>query len=153
MDLKILDSFGIANQIEIKWIILPAALLAIYTLIILFLMAMKRKRAAQDGSVDPKFFRLYQGDGLTDELQLWNRHYNNLLETPVLFYFATIVAIITHQVTSIVITACWIYFALRMLHAWVHLNGNKVMNRFKVFALSALSLFILWMILLVGLFV
>ena len=144
---------GIANPIDIKWIILPAALLAVYTLIILFLMAMKRKRAAKDGSVDPKYFRLYQGDGLTDELQLWNRHFNNLLETPILFYFATIIAVITHQVTTLIVTICWIYFAMRMLHSWIHLNGNRVMNRFMVFGLSAFSLLVLWITLILGMFV
>ena len=153
MDLKILESMGITNQIDIKWIVLPAALLAVYTLLILFLMAMKRKRAAQDGSVDPKYFRLYQGDGLTDELQLWNRHFNNLLETPILFYFATIVAVLTHQVTTLIVTICWVYFATRMLHSWIHLNCNRVMNRFMVFGFSAFTLIGLWITLIVGMFI
>jgi hypothetical protein len=153
MDLRILNDLGIANQIDVKWVVLPAALLAVYTLLFMFYMGLKRKRAAEDGSVDPKYFRLYQGEGLSDELQLLNRHYNNLLEAPILFYLATVIAILTHQVTTLVVTLCWIYFATRMLHSWVHLNGNRVFKRFMVFGLGILTLFILWITLIVGMFI
>ncbi len=115
-------------------------------------MAMKRKKAAQDGSVDPKYFRLYQGDGLTDELQLWNRHFNNLLETPTLFYFAIVVAILTHQVNLLTVILSWSYFAMRMIHSWVHLNGNKVMRRFMVFGAGVFTLVALWISVIIGMF-
>jgi len=152
LNTSLLNSIEITSRLEIRWIILPAALLVVFTLVFLFLMAIKRKKAAADGSVDPKYFRLYQGDGLNEELQLLDRHFNNLLETPLLFYFAVVVAILTQQVTTLTVVLSWLYFGFRMLHSWIHLNGNRVIRRFMVFGISVLWLFILWITLIIGLF-
>ncbi len=153
MDSGLQISLGLSSHIDIRWIILPAAILAMFTLLFLIFMARRRMKSAKDGSMDPKYFRLYQGDGLTDELQLWNRHFNNLLEIPILFYFAVVVAIVTHQVTLITVTLSWFYLGFRLLHSWIHLNGNRVIKRFTVFGLSVLTLFILWVTIVVGLFI
>ena len=49
----------------------------------------------------------------------------------------------------IVITA-WVYVILRLTHAFVHLRGNVVINRFKVFVLSQAALVTLLVMVLVG---
>ncbi len=138
---------------EYRWIVLPAALLALYTLIFMLLMAGRRIKAAKSGRVDPKYFKLYRGSELPEDLQLWNRHFNNLLETPIVFYFAVTIAVLTQQVTTFTVALSWVYLISRLLHSWIHLNGNRIQNRFKIFGLGIMTLVVFWITLIVGMFI
>ncbi len=130
---------------DIRFIILPGVLLAIHTIFILFKMAGARQRAASSGKIDVKYFRTYQGYDVPENLILWNRHYNNLLELPILYYFAILVAISLQLINMVNVILVWSYLLLRLLHSVIHLKGNKVKNRFRIFALSAFVLLALWL--------
>jgi hypothetical protein len=78
-------------------------------------------------------------------------NYRNLFEMPVLFYLALVVAALTDQTTSLVLGLAWGYVAARVLHSFIHCTYNKVMHRFRAFALSALVLLALWCVLGYGL--
>ena len=49
-----------------------------------------------------------------------------------------------------VIILAWAYVALRFLHTFIHLCGNVVVNRFRVFVVSVLVLVALLVVLFVG---
>jgi len=44
----------------------------------------------------------------------------------------------------VVVALAWGYVAARLVHAWVHLGGNRVRHRLRVFALGWLCLLGLW---------
>jgi len=50
-------------------------------------------------------------------------------------------------VTPLLLGLAWAYVALRLLHSFIHVGYNKVMHRFNVFALSALVLLVMWVLL------
>ena len=64
----------------------------------------------------------------------------NLLELPLLFYLAVIIAFVTGQSGTVLLTLAWLYVLLRLLHSFVHLGSNVVLWRFRVFGLSLLML-------------
>ena len=78
------------------------------------------------------------------DVNLPNRNYMNLLEAPVLFYVACIVAFVANLVTPGMVALAWGYVGLRLLHSIVHLTYNKVPHRGLVFGASNVVLVVMW---------
>ena len=111
-----------------------------------------RFKAVKQGEVDPRFFALYRGYEEPDKLAAYSRHIVNLFETPLLFYVICLVAYVSGQSGgALVVGLAWAYFALRLVHSYVHLTSNVVIVRFRLFALSLFVLMILWAMVLTGL--
>ena len=75
----------------------------------------------------------------------------NLLEVPVLFYLALVVAHQTAQVTPLVLGLAWAFVAGRVLHSLIQCTYNKVMHRFAVYSISTTVAWALWAVLAAGL--
>lgn len=69
-------------------IVLPMAVLALWTTCVLLLILIVRARAARAGRVHIKDFRYGESANVPGDVSLPNRDYMNLLELPVLFYGA-----------------------------------------------------------------
>jgi hypothetical protein len=130
-------------------ILYPVFALMLLTLGVAVRMGLARHRAVRRGEVDPAYYELYQGVE-PREARLLSRHFSNLLETPLLFYVACIIAFVTGQDGMLPVSLAWAYVALRYLHSFVHLGSNIVLLRFRVFALSLLALALLLVVLLLG---
>jgi hypothetical protein len=72
------------------------------------------------------------------------RHFTNLFETPTLFYAGCLAAMVAGVTDSAVLALAWAYVAARLVHAWVHLGGNRLRHRMPVYAVSWLLLLSLW---------
>jgi hypothetical protein len=72
----------------------------------------------------------------------------NLLEVPVLFYLACLVAVVTQHITPALIALAWAYVALRVLHSLIYLSYNHVVHRLTVFAVSNGVAALMWVLLL-----
>ena len=110
------------------------AMLAL-TLAVMMRMGLARYRAVTRREVDHRYYEVYQGEE-PKHLRVLSRHFSNLVETPPLFYIACIIAFVTDQQGDLIIGLAWAYVALRLLHTCIHLGGNVVALRFKVFVLS-----------------
>lgn len=134
-------------------IFLPA--LAMVALTFMVFAAMFRRRMAQmkrDRIHPQKVATSQQAAALfTDSAPADN--FRNLFEMPVLFYLALVVAALTGQVTTPVLVLAWAYAAARALHSAIHCTYNKVMHRFRAYALSVFVLLALWCALGYGLIV
>ncbi len=125
--------------------------MAIYTLVALGALGLARLRAVNRHQVDFRYYRLYNSGTQPDQLQLLNRHVQNLFEVPPLFYAVVILTYASEQVTLSSVILAWGFVVLRFAHAWVHLSTNFVPRRFKIFAASILVLAGQWILLLVAL--
>jgi hypothetical protein len=128
-------------------ILMPLAALAWWTLLMLALIPIARFRAAFAGRVTADDFKLGESSRVPAEVSIPNRVYMNLLEVPVLFYVACIVALVTHQVDDTLVTLAWIYVGLRVLHALIYLSYNQVLHRLAAFAISNFVLIAMWALL------
>jgi hypothetical protein len=127
----------------------PTFVLLFLTAFVALRLGYMRFKAVEKSEVDPRYYKLYRGDGEPDYLCLWTRHLANLLEVPVLFYVVTLIAFVTGQTSTVVVAMCWAYVAARCVHTTIHLTSNKVLYRFMVFGLSWLVLVALMVMVLV----
>ena len=114
------------------------------TAFVLVRMFRARVKALREGAVTPGYFKTYQGQQEPPQSAQTARHFINLFEAPVLFYVACATAMVVQiQGTGITLLA-WLYVAVRVVHAWIHLGVNKLNPRIGAYALSWLVLLTLW---------
>jgi hypothetical protein len=122
----------------------PVGVLAVWTMVVLFLTGLRRLGAVRARRIPPGAFRYGESPEVPDDVRVWNRHLMNLLEMPLLFYVASVSFYVTRQVTAGVVALAWAYVALRLLHSFIHLTSNRVVARLLVFAAGNFVLLAQW---------
>lgn len=123
----------------------PGAVLALWTMIILFWMAATRFPAMAKAGMDLKEAPP-GGRGIDLEPALppsvnWKSHnYTHLLEQPTLFYAVLIFLSLSGGVTDLTRGLAWAYVVLRIVHSLWQATVNRVPLRFMIFLLSTLCL-------------
>jgi hypothetical protein len=128
-------------------IVWPAFALVALTLFSVARLARMRFAAARAGRVDPRYYKVFKGEGEPPELAATSRNVVNLHEMPTLFYAGTAIAFAAGESGALLVALGWAYFALRVIHTAIHVNMNKVMWRFRVFSASWVVLFAYWAVL------
>ena len=123
----------------------PAAVLAAWTLVVLFWIIPARFGAVarlQDKSVLPKGDGLRGGDldPYLPPKASWPAHnYTHLHEQPTVFFVIVVILAMVGPGAADILLA-WIYTGLRILHSLWQILVNKVPVRFVLFLLSSLAL-------------
>ena len=125
-------------------IVWPAFALFALTMLSVARLARMRFAAARAGRVDPRFYKVYKGEGEPPELAATSRNVTNLHEMPTLFYAATAIAFAAGEAGALLVALGWMYFLLRLAHTVVHVTTNKVMWRFRAFLASWIVLVAYW---------
>jgi hypothetical protein len=128
-------------------VVWPAFALFALTMFQVARLARLRFAAARAGRVDPRYYKVFRGEGEPPELAAVSRNVINLYEMPTLFYAGTAIAIAAGQSSAILAVLGWTYFALRCLHTAIHVTSNKVLWRFRAFGASWLVLIAYWAVL------
>ena len=126
-------------------IIRPAIVLALFTLAILLLMAIRRVRSSQAKETTEDDYRFGESDRVPPSVSVVNRNYMNLLELPVLFYTISLLILILQKSDTVFVGLAWTYVALRIVHSTVHLTYNRVLHRLLIFAASNVVLIVMWL--------
>ncbi|WP_298434028.1 MAPEG family protein [Ottowia sp.] len=129
----------------------PVLVLALWTMLVLLLIPLARISATRRGAVGLQDFSHGESARVPPATSLPNRAFMNLLEVPVLFYVACIVAFLAGRVDGLAVALAWGYVGLRLVHGLIHLTYNRVTHRFAAFGLSnfvllALLLRLAWQI-------
>lgn len=72
--------------------------------------------------------------------------FSNQFELPVLFYVLTILAMVTRHADLLFVLLAWVFVAMRILQAYVHVTNNDVRFRGAYYGVSALVLVVMWVI-------
>jgi len=80
---------------------------------------------------------------IPDRLNAPSDNLMNLFELPILFYAVCIYLFVTEQVDVINLVLAYSYMILRVIHSVIHCTYNKVMQRFHVYVLSSMVLWVL----------
>jgi hypothetical protein len=128
-------------------IVWPAFALVALTALVVLRLARLRFAAVKAGRVDPRFYKVFRGEGEPEPVAAVARNLNNLYEAPTLFYAGTASALATGEAGLLLVSLGWAYVAARVLHSAIHLSTNKVLWRFRAFALSWLVLIAYWTVL------
>lgn len=129
-------------------ILIPVCLLAAWTGLMLVLVAARRIASG----LSPKEFALGESSLVPGPVSLINRNYMNLLELPVLFYVACVLAYVAPVTVTHAAAWAWAYVVLRIVHSLIHITYNRVMHRFFAFGLSNVALIGLWVVVLTAVF-
>jgi hypothetical protein len=130
-----------ANHIE-----LIAACLAMVLLVVVVGVAMlftrvqemRRKRIhPQEIATSSKTAARFENVQISD-------NFRNLFEVPVLFYALAAIALATGYVPDWLVACAWAFFALRVLHSFIHCTYNTVYHRLAVYLVSFILLVAMW---------
>lgn len=122
----------------------PLFALAVWTFLVLLLIAVRRLGAGFAGRVHVSDFRFGESAKVPPDVSLPNRNYMNLLELPVLFYVVGLLCFVTGQHSPLQLGLAWAYVGLRVVHSLIHLSYNNVYHRLAVFVLSNGVLLAAW---------
>ncbi|HUI62236.1 MAG TPA: MAPEG family protein [Steroidobacteraceae bacterium] len=125
-------------------LVYPMFAMVVLTLIVLVRLFRSRTRAVREGRLHISFYGIYQGGDEPDYAAKAARHFSNLFEAPTLFYVACLAAIATHVASQGLLVLAWCYVALRVLHACIHLGGNRLRYRIWTYAGSWAVLMVIW---------
>jgi hypothetical protein len=103
-----------------------------------------RVRSVREGHTPVSYFRVFDGAPEPEFLAKPTRHFTNLFEAPTLFYAGCLAAMIVGVTGTAAVILAWGYVAARFIHAWVHLGGNRVRHRFRIYLASWVFLLSLW---------
>lgn len=124
--------------------ILPMIGMVLLTVIVSIRLIQLRYRAVFRDGVNPLYFKLNKGAKLPDYLVKVTQHYENLFETPLLFYVGVILVLVLNRVDSVYVLLAWAYLFSRIVHAYIHIGKNKILQRRNIFLLSYLIIVFLW---------
>jgi uncharacterized MAPEG superfamily protein len=123
----------------------PAAVLVLWTVIMLFWMAGTRlpalKKLGVDLSKGPPGGRGADIDPQLPPNIAWKSHnYSHLMEQPTIFYPVVIILHLAGANTPLMVGLAWGYTILRIMHSIWQATVNNVAIRFLLFLLSTLCL-------------
>ena len=130
---------------SIQAVLLPLFVQVTLTFALGFWMAAANRSAIVRREVRWQDIALREPSWPARNLQIRNAFLNQL-ETPVLFYVLTILAWITRHADLLFVIMAWIYVALRIVHAYIHVTDNYVPRRGAAFIMSAIVLALMWLI-------
>jgi hypothetical protein len=133
---------------SIAAILLPLFVQVVLTLGLFGWMAYHRVTLIRSGEVHARDVALRQPNWPPRVMQVANAAHNQL-ETPVLFYVLTILAIITRHADLLFVVLAWIFVLIRLAHAYVHVTTNRLSLRGGIFGLAMLVLIVMWIVFIV----
>lgn len=126
----------------------PAAVLVLWTLIVLLYMAMVRFGAFKAANIDlakaPPGGRGQDLEAVLPKPAMWPAHnYSHLLEQPTLFYPIVILLALLGAASQTNIMLAWAYVGLRIVHSIWQIKVNTIPVRFSIFIISTIVLMVL----------
>jgi uncharacterized MAPEG superfamily protein len=126
-------------------ILAPAAVLVLWSLVMLFWLAFSRLAAVKAAGIDmaggPPGGRGQDLDPNLPPQAAWKSHnYAHLMEQPTIFYPTVVILFLTGAADQTAVFAAWGYVLLRIAHSLYQATVNIVRIRFLLFMLSSLCL-------------
>lgn len=127
-------------------ILAPAAVLVLWSLIVLLWAAITRFGAFKTSGIDLKTAapggRGVNLEGVLPDRVNWKSHnFTHLMEQPTLFYATVLILALTAQDIDTNVMLAWGYVVLRIVHSIWQATVNLIPVRFAIFVLATLCLF------------
>jgi hypothetical protein len=128
----------------IQAILLPLFVQVALTFVLLFWAGFGRINAVLSGAVRSEDTSP-RGNWPARTAQASNA-YRSQLQVPVLFYVLVILAAQTRQADLLFVILSWVFVALRIAHALVHVTNSHLGQRARLFLAGAVVLAVMWAI-------
>ncbi len=130
---------------SLRAVLLPVFVQVALTFFLLFRMGFLRVNAIRAGEARIKDIALGQSNWPEKPTQLANS-YANQFQIPVLFIALAALALPLQKTDLLFVILSWVFIALRLAHAYVHITSNYVPHRFKIFVAGVMVLMLMWAI-------
>jgi hypothetical protein len=127
-------------------VLLPLFVQVGLTFFLLLWMGGARFGALRRGAVRPGDITLREPNWPARSTQIANA-FQNQLELPVLFYVAVLIALIARRADYLFVILEWLFVLSRLVHAAIHVGPNTLRLRAGVFAIGAIVLLVMWVLL------
>lgn len=127
-------------------LIKPISYLLGLTLFSLIIMLISRIKAVKSGALKTGYFKIFQNKAeheVPEKVILIGRHFQNLIELPLIFYFMCLFAIQFNLVKEVELWA-WLFVWARFCQSIIHLTINHVLMRMLSYALGVIALICMW---------
>ena len=128
------------KQSAIFW---PMSMQVLLTLVVAVRMYQVRIAELRSRRIRPQELATSRGAASLENVAAAD-NFRNLFELPVLFFAVCPVLYVTNGVTTLQLTLAWAFVVFRIAHSVIHITYNRVMHRFRAFALSMLCVFSMW---------
>jgi hypothetical protein len=136
---------------SVSSLVYPMAAMVMLTFVVVVRLFRSRVAAVRAGQMDATYFRLYPGGvDEPESTRKLSRHFTNLFEAPTLFYVACLAGMIVGTAGPVFIALAWGYVAARLIHAAVHVGGNRLRKRIAAYFVSWLFLLAMWVTLVIA---
>jgi hypothetical protein len=123
----------------------PMFFMVLLTFIVGLFTMKCRISSVKSGDVNPKYFKLMEGQEVPEIITKTTRCFNNMFEVPTLFYAGCLLYISLGVESLIGLIFAWLFVLLRSIQAYVHLTYNHLIHRMLSFWLSFISTIGLWL--------
>lgn len=128
-------------------ILAPAAVLVLWSLIMVLWMAASRFPAMAKAKVDMTAAPGGRGQDLEgvlpDQVQWKSHNYSHLMEQPTIYYAAVLIIAVAGAATPLITGFAWAYCILRIIHSIWQATINLVLPRFLIFVTSTICLIVI----------
>lgn len=125
----------------------PAAVLVLWSLVMLAWLALTRLPAMRAAGIDLNTIVGGRGSDLQgvipDQVNWVAHNYAHLMEQPTIFYATVVTLALNGAGDGTNVTLAWAYVVLRIAHSLVQALWNRVLVRFTIFGLSTATLVVL----------
>lgn len=123
----------------------PMFMMILLTFIVGLVTMKHRIASVKNGSVNPTYFKLMEGQEVPEIITKTSRCFNNMFEVPLLFYVGCLLYISFGFESSIGLLFAWLFVVMRYVQAYVHLTYNHLIHRMLSFWVAFLSAMGLWL--------
>ncbi len=124
-------------------VLLPVFVQITLTFVLALWMGGARFLAVRSRAVRPKDIVLGQPAWPARVTQI-DRAYHNQLELPLVFYALAAFVLVSGVATATFVWMEWVFVALRLVHAFIHVTSNHLLARFLAFASGVFVLLAMW---------
>ena len=126
-----------------QWLLLPAFVHVALVFFVGARMGQARFQAARTGKVKVKDIAA-DSSRWPDDVKKIANNYQNQFEVPVLFYAVLPLLLVTGLADWIAVAMAWVFVASRIVHGFIHLGSNIVIQRFRAFAAGFIVVVLMW---------
>lgn len=119
------------------WIFVPVLIQLTLTIVLYFLLARRKRKAAEAGEVNEARRGIYD-DAWPESVILVNNCIRNQFELPVLFYVVILSLWSLNAVNWLVLALAGFFAISRLVHAYIHTGSNVVPVRRRIFIFGVL---------------
>jgi hypothetical protein len=133
---------------SVPTILAPLFVQVLLTFAMMLGMMVCRGTALMSGETRPESIAMREPNW-PRQATLFANCFGNQFELPVLFYVLTILAMVTKHADLLFVLLAWIFVAMRVLQALVHVTTNDVRFRGGFYGVGAIILLVMWLIFIV----